>query len=107
MTNNNDLNNIFVEENSPAANDTDTIGAMKINIVNTANSTSDTFTVYPENTMSDVLTICENIGIHEKDVPQCVFECNGKTTSDLEMTCAELGVVDGGKLMINPYGKVA
>lgn len=104
MTNNTELNDIFVEEGSAAPVTAD---GMCIDIVNTASTANAKYTVFPEDTLRDVLSICHDISMSESDALHCVFECNGKTTSDLDMTCADFGLVDGGKLLINPNGKVA
>lgn len=104
MTNNTELNDIFVEENTTTPTEAD---GFCVDIVNTANDASGKYTVYPESTMRDVLSICQDIALSDNDAPHCVFECNGKTTSDLDMSCADFGLVAGGKLLINPNGKVA
>lgn len=104
MTENTNLNDIFTEETAPVSAEADGI---IVDVLNTANNASGKYTVYPESTMRDVLSICQDISLNENDAPHCVFECNGKTTSDLSMTCSDFGLIEGGKLLINPNGKVA
>lgn len=105
MANNTELNDIFVEENA-AANAGDGEGFV-IDVVNTANNASAKYTIFPESTLGDVLHNCSDIALSENDAAHCVFECDGKTTSRLDMNCADFGLVAGGKLLINPSGKVA
>lgn len=96
------LNDIFNNEVETAENNE---GSICICILNQANSHSDNFVVYPENTLNDVLQTCKNqLGIVEGKV---VYEYNGKTYSDGNVTVEEVGIEEGGKLIINPNGTVA
>lgn len=104
MTNNTELNDIFTEENTRVKKDAD---GMRIEIVNTANAASANYTVYPENTMRDILNICGDIALGKGDAEHCVFEFEGRSSSDLNLTCEEFGIVNGSKLLVNPNGKVA
>lgn len=99
---NENLNDIFQDETTAVADD-----AINVDVVNRANNASQPYAVYPENTLGDVLEACKNkIGLADA-TGQLVYEFDGKTTSDPNMTIAELGVANHGKILINPNGKVA
>lgn len=105
---NENLNDIFADVQA----DTPMSGApvedgLTIDICNSAGGASHKYKVYPENTLREVLEICKNdLGLASSG-EQVVFEFNGKTCSDPSITVEGFGIVDGGKLLINPNGKVA
>lgn len=99
------LNDIFAD----VQNETPMGGSdeLEIEICNRAGGASHKYKVFPENTLREVLDVCKNdLGLASSG-DQVVFEFNGKTNSDPNTTVAEFGIVDGGKLLINPNGKVA
>lgn len=99
------LNDIFSDV--PNATPMGENDELEIDVCNRANGASRKYKVFPENPLSVVLNVCRNdLGLANtgNDV---VFEFNGKTTSDPAITVAEFGLVNGGKLLINPNAKVA
>ena len=102
---NENLNNIFAEEQDMTVSGAG--DGMVINIVNSASEGNGHYDVLPEHTLREVLNECgAKLGLSSA-TSQLVYEFEGKTTSDPNMTLAELGVTDGGKLLIHPNGKVA
>lgn len=107
---NENLNELFANAGNETpinAPDNNNDGAITIEIVNSANTLSGKFGVYPENTLADVLECCGKALALASSGQQVNFECNGKTFSDPSLTVTEIGLVDGSKLLIHPNGTVA
>lgn len=109
---NENLNELFtnIEGETPINapdNNNNNGDAIVIEIVNSANTLSGKFGVYPENTLAEVLEECRNALALASSGQQVNFECNGKTFSDPKLTVADIGIADGGKLLIHPNGRVA
>lgn len=105
---NENLNDIFanVQTDTPMG-ETALDDGLTIDVCNSAGGASHKYKVYPENSLREVLDICKNdLGLASSG-EQVVFEFNGKTCSDPRLTVKDFGIVDGGKLLINPNGKVA
>ena len=98
------LNEIFAEETTTPVAEND---ALEIDICNRANGASRKYKVFPENSLGEVLNICKkDLGLASSG-DDVVFEFNGKTTANPATTVSKFGLVDGGKLLINPNAKVA
>lgn len=107
---NENLNDLFtnIEGETPintAGYDND--GGIVVEIVNSANTSRRNYTLFPENTLGDVLDACKaDLGLTSSG-NQVNFEFNGKTFSDPSLTVEKIGLVDGAKLLVHPSGMVA
>jgi hypothetical protein len=105
------LNDIFTDEsnetpiNAPTTGAED--GAITVEIVNSANKNRRNFTLYPENTLREVLEACKSQLALTSSGNQINFEYNGVTYSDPSLTVEKIGLVDGSKLLVHPSGMVA
>jgi len=105
------LNDIFTNEgsetpiNAPVTGTGD--GGITVEIVNSANQSRNSYTLYPENTLGEVLNACKNdLGLASSG-NQINFEFNGNTYSDPSLTVEKIGLVNGSKLLVHPSGMVA
>ena len=98
------LNDIFALEDNEKMDGCDGI---KVTIINRENSFSHEFVAYPENTLGEIVGIAQESLALGNDLRELVAECNGVSTSDMNITMEKLGVRAGSKLVLNPHGKVA
>ncbi|MBR4072915.1 MAG: hypothetical protein IKK24_03125 [Clostridia bacterium] len=108
---NENLNDIFSNSGNDVplnvSEDGSSADEITVEIVNSANDASRSYTIYPENTLKDVLNVCKNdLGLASSG-NQLNFEIDGTTYSDPNLTVQKLGISNGTKLLINPSGKVA
>lgn len=111
---NQELNDIFVDVNTetPIDNSADvpTDDGIKIEIVNSANNARNSYIVYPENTLAEVIAATyakdDDLGLRSSG-EQLIFEYEGQTYSDTNLTVKKLGFVNGSKLLVHPSGTVA
>ena len=104
------LNDIFTnaDNGTPINAATDSgDGGLTVEIVNSGNGAKNSYTLYPENTLREVLDACKNDLSLASSGNQINFEFNGNTYSDPNLTVEKIGLVNGAKLLVNPNGQVA
>ena len=104
------LNDIFtnVGNETPLNAEMDaTNDGMTVEIVNSANNARNSYTLYPENTLGEVLDVCKVDLSLASSGNQINFEFNGNTYSDPNLTVEKIGIVNGAKLLVHPSGQVA
>lgn len=104
------LNDIFanVGTETPLTTETGTgDGGITVEIVNSANNARNSYTLYPENTLAEVLNACKVDLSLVSSGNQINFEFNGNTYSDPKLTVEKIGLVNGAKLLVHPSGQVA
>ncbi len=84
-------------------------GRFEITVTNKGSNLSGTILVHPEHTLKEILAICEDVIAVRGTDGKVIFENirTKKSSSDLQMTVGDFGILPGDELLINGDGKVA
>ena len=84
-------------------------GRFEITVTNKGSNLSGTILVHPEHTLKEILAICEEVIAVRGTDGKVIFENirTKKSSSDLQMTVGDFGILPGDELRINGDGKVS